>query len=75
MAITRWDTFRDVVALQNRMNSLFQDFSVRCRMQRLLRPGIDLPAFRRRFAVAVAGPLPAEQATAMLRSRMNIVVR
>jgi HSP20 family protein len=27
MAITRWDTFRDVVALQNRMNSLFQDFS------------------------------------------------
>jgi HSP20 family protein len=27
MAITRWDPFRDVVALQNRMNSLFQDFS------------------------------------------------
>ena len=27
MAINRWDTFRDVVALQNRMNSLFQDFS------------------------------------------------
>jgi len=26
MAITRWDPFRDVVALQNRMNSLFQDF-------------------------------------------------
>jgi HSP20 family protein len=27
MAITRWDTFRDVVALQNRVNSLFRDFS------------------------------------------------
>ncbi len=27
MTITRWETFRDVVALQNRMNSLFQDFS------------------------------------------------
>jgi HSP20 family protein len=27
MAITRWDTYRDVLALQNRMNSLFQDFS------------------------------------------------
>jgi HSP20 family protein len=27
MAITRWDTYRDVLALQNRMNSIFQDFS------------------------------------------------
>jgi HSP20 family protein len=27
MAITRWDPFRDVFALQNRMNSLFQDFT------------------------------------------------
>jgi HSP20 family protein len=27
MTITRWETYRDVVALQNRMNSLFQDFS------------------------------------------------
>ena len=27
MAITRWDTYRDVLALQNRMNSVFQDFS------------------------------------------------
>lgn len=27
MAITRWDPFRDVVALQNRMNSFFQDFT------------------------------------------------
>jgi HSP20 family protein len=27
MAITRWETYRDVVALQNRMSSLFQDFS------------------------------------------------
>jgi HSP20 family protein len=27
MAIIRWDPFRDVVALQNRMNSIFQDFT------------------------------------------------
>src|SRR5580692_7768670 len=27
MPIIRWDPYRDVVALQNRMNSLFQDFS------------------------------------------------
>jgi len=27
MAITRWDPFRDVMTLQNRMNSLFQDFN------------------------------------------------
>ena len=27
MAITRWDPFRDVVALQNRVNSLFREIS------------------------------------------------
>ena len=27
MAITRWDPFRDVLALQNRMNSIFQEFN------------------------------------------------
>jgi HSP20 family protein len=27
MAITRWDPFRDVTSLQNRLNSIFQDFS------------------------------------------------
>jgi HSP20 family protein len=27
MTITRWDPFREVATLQNRMNSLFQDFS------------------------------------------------
>jgi len=27
MAITRWDPFRDVLVLQNRMNSLFQEFN------------------------------------------------
>ena len=27
MAITRWDTFREVVALQSRMNSLFRDLN------------------------------------------------
>lgn len=27
MTITRWDPFRDVLALQNRMNSLFQEYN------------------------------------------------
>src|SRR3984893_15011604 len=27
MAITRWEPYRDLMALQNRMNSIFQDFS------------------------------------------------
>jgi HSP20 family protein len=27
MAITRWEPYRDLLALQNRMNSIFQDFS------------------------------------------------
>jgi len=27
MAITRWDPFREVVALQNRMNSLFREMN------------------------------------------------
>ncbi|MGA8529081.1 MAG: Hsp20/alpha crystallin family protein, partial [Acidobacteriaceae bacterium] len=27
MAITRWDPFRDVLTLQNRMNTLFHDFN------------------------------------------------
>ena len=27
MAITRWDPYRDVIALQNRVNSLFRDMS------------------------------------------------
>jgi hypothetical protein len=34
---------------------LYQDFTVRCRMQRLGQVGIDLAQFRRRFAMAVAG--------------------
>ncbi|MBO9517107.1 MAG: ATP-binding protein [Porphyrobacter sp.] len=35
--------------------TLFQDFSMRCRMQRLGTRGIGLTDFRRRFAFAVAG--------------------
>ena len=27
MALTRWEPYRDLLALQNRMNSIFQDFS------------------------------------------------
>ena len=40
---------------------LYQDFSVRCRMQRLVAPPLDLAAFRRRFALAKGGILdPAD---------------
>jgi hypothetical protein len=35
--------------------TLFQDFSVRCRMQRLTAGYVDMTQFRRRFAMAVAG--------------------
>jgi hypothetical protein len=35
--------------------SLYQDFGVRCRMKGLRTPPLDLPAFRRRFAMAQAG--------------------
>ncbi|MFC3096726.1 ATP-binding protein [Alteraurantiacibacter palmitatis] len=34
---------------------LYQDFSVRCRMQRLTASSLDMGQFRRRFAMAVAG--------------------
>ena len=37
------------------MAALYQDFSVRCRMARLVRPPLDLNAFRRRIAMAKAG--------------------
>jgi hypothetical protein len=37
------------------MAALYQDFSVRCRMRRLRNGMLDLPTFRRRFAMAVAG--------------------
>ena len=35
--------------------SLYQDFTVRCRMHRVAGHGIDLALFRRRFAMALAG--------------------
>ncbi|PZU59517.1 MAG: ATP-binding protein [Sphingobium sp.] len=38
---------------------LYQDFSVRCRMHRLPRVPLDLPAFRKRFAMARAGMIDA----------------
>ncbi len=34
---------------------LFQDFTVRCRMHRVRASGMDVTAFRRRFAIALAG--------------------
>lgn len=46
--------------------SLYQDFSVRCRMRRLRIDGYDVTRFRRGFALAVAGIDPADEAWASL---------
>ena len=46
--------------------TLFQDFTVRCRMKRLAGHGLDVTAFRRRFALAVAGVVPGDPAWAEL---------
>lgn len=40
---------------------LYQDFSVRCRMRRLAGAPLDLPAFRRRLALAQGGILDPEE--------------
>jgi HSP20 family protein len=43
MAIVRWDPFRDVMSLQNRVNSIFRDFNV----------GADAPLTTANFVPAV----------------------
>ncbi len=46
---------------------LYQDFSVRCRMQRLIRPPLDLEGFRQRLALARGGVMdPADPVWAPL---------
>jgi hypothetical protein len=42
------------------VSALYQDFGVRCRMKGLKRSPLDLPAFRRRFAMAQAGMADAD---------------
>jgi hypothetical protein len=42
------------------VSTLYQDFGVRCRMKGLKTPPLDLPAFRRRFAMAQAGMADAD---------------
>jgi hypothetical protein len=53
---------------------LYQDFSVRCRMQRLAKVPLDLGAFRRRFALAKGGVLdptePRWQAALAVAARL-----
>ncbi|WP_374591701.1 helicase HerA domain-containing protein [Novosphingobium sp.] len=41
---------------------LFQDFTVRCRMNRLTAGHVDMTLFRRRFAMAMAGVTDADKA-------------
>ncbi|SCW74447.1 hypothetical protein SAMN02927924_02575 [Sphingobium faniae] len=45
----------DLGEAQPGVSTLYQDFTVRCRMKGLKRAPIDLPAFRKRFAMAQAG--------------------
>ena len=42
------------------VSTLYQDFGVRCRMKGLRTPPLDLPAFRKRFAMAQAGMADAD---------------
>jgi hypothetical protein len=55
-------------------SSLYQDFSVRCRMRRVASAGVDLLQFRRLFAEAVAGfSDPADEHSAdILRFSKNV---
>lgn len=54
--------------------SLYQDFSVRCRMRRIALKHLDMNSFRRRFAMAAAGiPDPAEERWAdILRTARSV---
>ncbi|MBB5706945.1 helicase HerA domain-containing protein [Sphingopyxis panaciterrulae] len=55
------DMLADPEAAFQAESVVYQDFSVRCRMQRLARAPLDLTAFRRRFALAKGGVFdPAE---------------
>jgi len=49
------DIVADLGEAQPSVSTLYQDFTVRCRMKGLKRAPIDLPAFRKRFAMAQAG--------------------
>ncbi|WP_031303925.1 ATP-binding protein [Sphingobium quisquiliarum] len=49
----------DLGEAQPSLSTLFQDFGVRCRMKGLRTPPLDLPAFRKRFAMAQAGMFDA----------------
>jgi len=68
MAAEEDSTFQPIAAL-------FQDFSVRCRMQGIRTPGVDAVQFRRRFAAAVAGLdeiADEEQAASILRLSRSV---
>lgn len=50
----------DLGDAQPSVATLYQDFGVRCRMKGLRQPPLDLPAFRKRFAMAQAGMADAD---------------
>lgn len=50
----------DLGDAQPSVAALYQDFGVRCRMKGLRTPPLDLPAFRKRLAMALAGMADAD---------------
>src|SRR3546814_9740601 len=61
------DMLTDPEAAFQTETALYQDFSVRCRMQRLARAPLDLPAFRRRLALAKGGVFDPDRQSTRLK--------
>lgn len=49
------DMLADPDSIHQNQATLYQDFSVRCRMRKMVKAPLDLSGFRRRFALARAG--------------------
>lgn len=56
------DMLADPDSIHQNQATLYQDFSVRCRMRKMVKAPLDLAAFRRRFALARAGIFNPEAA-------------
>jgi hypothetical protein len=55
------------------VSALYQDFTVRCRMHRLPGAALDLPTFRKRFAMAIAGMI--DDSDARWRDALTVAER
>jgi len=80
MTISRWDPFRDLMAIQERMNSLFQDTLSRQRGQETLDTGTWVPAVdicETGDRIVIRADLPGiEQSDIEIRvEEMNLTIR